>query len=128
MEAKTGFLKINGKSFPYPVRGFTITNTTFVNAGRNANSTVVGEVIGREQYKLTLSWAWLSAEDWAEMCNEFSKFYLDVEFFNPTTNSISNLKMYPGDRTATPYFLDDDLTKVVRYENCKCNLIDMGIQ
>ena len=128
MEAKTGFIKINGKYFPYPKRGMKIDNTTFVDAGRNANGTVIGEPIGREQYKLTLSWAWLSAEDWAEMCTEFAKFYLEVEFFNPTTNSVQTLQMYCGDRSATPYYLNDDYTKVIRYEECSCNLIDMGIQ
>jgi len=128
-ETPRGFIKINGTYIPYPKRdGLTVTCTTFVNSARNANGSVTGETIGREQYKLSLKWAWLDGETWASICTELAKFNLDVEFFNPTTNSLLNIKMYPGDRTATPYFLSDDGLSVSIYSECSVNLIDMGVQ
>jgi len=36
--------------------------------------------------------------------------------------------MYPGDRTATPLFADQDSHIITKYENCKFNLIDAGLE
>ena len=126
---KTGrFLRINGKDFPYPKRGLTLKQITFVNSGRNANAEIVSEVIGRVQHKIDgLEWPWLDAETWSEMCQELNKFYLDVEFFDMASNNFVKLKMYAGDRSAQPYWIDCK-DRVTYYQNCKCNLIDMGVQ
>ena len=129
MDAQTGLIAVNGKYLPFPKKdGYKVDSTTFVNSGRNANGTVIGEVIGREQYKITLEWVWLSASDWSEMCTEFEKFYVDVTFPNPTTNAIQTIKMYVGDRSATPYWLNNDYSNFDTYASCTCNLIDVGIQ
>lgn len=128
MVKKGRFLRINGKDFPYPARGLSLVKTTFVNSGRNAQGTVVAEVIGRPQNKLEgTKWNWLDAQTWSEMCQEFDKFYLDVEFFDMSSNNFVKLKMYCGDRKAQPYWLDGN-DRVTFYQNCTCNLIDMGEQ
>ncbi len=49
----------------------------------------------------------------------------DVTFIDPVTNSRKTIKMYCGDRTAEPYWVDDD-GKPTHYRNCKVNLIDTG--
>ena len=59
------FLEINGYELPPCKRGVSIIVTTIVNSGRDANGAVVGQKVGRDQYKIDgLEWAWLTAEEW----------------------------------------------------------------
>lgn len=43
---------VNGTAIPYPARGLEIMVATLVDSARNANGVVVGQKIGRDQYKL----------------------------------------------------------------------------
>jgi len=120
------YLWINGQELPYPKRGVTPTVTTVVDAGRNLNAVVVGQRIGRDQYKIdSLEWAWLSAEEWSRILQLVSSFYFDLTFYDPVTNSKKTIKAYCGDRTAEPYWVDKN-GKPTYYRNCKVNLIDTG--
>ena len=120
------FLKINGVEVPVPKRGFSPVVTTVVNAGRNANGVVVGQKIGRDQYKLdNLEWPYLTAEQWSSILQLFDNFFVNVTFQDPVTNGAKTLRMYPGDRTAEPYWIDEN-GKVTAYINCKVNIIDIG--
>ena len=120
------YLEVNGIEFPSPKRGVKPTVTTLVDAGRNANGTVVGQRVGRDQYKIdTLEWPWLDAETWAMMLQVLDNFFVMVTFYDPVYNRKRTLKMYPGDRTAEPYWVDGE-DKPTYYRNCKVNLIDSG--
>ena len=102
------------------------TVTTIVNAGRNANGVVVGQRIGRDQYKIdTLEWSWLTASQWGEILSLISSFYFYVTFPNPVSGSPITVKMYCGDRSAEPYWVDSNGNPTY-YTNCKVNLIDTG--
>lgn len=117
---------INGNPLPPPKRGLKMTVSTFVDAGRNANAEVVGQRIGRDQYKLDgLEWSWLTAEDWSYILSLLKNFYVYVTFTDPVENKPITLLMYPGDRSAEPYWVDED-GKPTHYRNCKVNLIDTG--
>lgn len=120
------YLEINGYELPSPKRGVNPVVTTVVDAGRNANGTVVGQRVGRDQYKIDgLEWAWLSAEEWSRILSILSNFFVYVTFPDPVTNERKTIKMYPGDRTAEPYWVDEDGNPTF-YRNCKVNLIDVG--
>lgn len=120
------FLSVNGYDFPPPKRGVTPTVTTLVDAGRNANGTVVGQKIGRDQYKIdNLEFPWLSASEWSNILSILDSFFVMVTFPDPVSNSKKTVKMYCGDRTAQPYWVDDD-GNPTWYRNCKVNLIDVG--
>lgn len=120
------YITVNGYDFPPPKRGVKPTVTTLVDAGRNANGTVVGQRVGRDQYKIdTLEWPWLDAETWSNMLRVLDNFFVMVTFVDPVRNSYRTLKMYPGDRTAEPYWVDGS-DKPTHYTNCKVNLIDCG--
>lgn len=120
------YLKINGYECPPPKRGVEPIVTTIVDAGRDANGTVVGQRIGRDQYKLNnLEWSWLTAAQWSQILRLLSNFFVYVTFPDPVTNSPITIKMYPGDRTAEPYYVDDD-GNPTHYRNCRVNLIDVG--
>lgn len=120
------YISVNGYDFPPPKRGVKPTVSTMVDAGRNANGTVVGQRVGRDQYKLdTLEWPWLEAQEWSNILRVLSNFFVYVTFLDPVSNAPITIKMYPGDRTAEPYWADGS-GNPTHYRNCKVNLIDCG--
>lgn len=120
------FIKINGKPYPSPGLYPNLAVTTAVNAGRNANNKVVGQKIGRDNYKIdNLSWPYLDAATWSSMLKEFENFFVTVEFWDMVNNTWKTLTMYPGDRTADVYMTDKQ-GKPISYINCKVNIVDTG--
>lgn len=120
------YIKINGQDLPYPKRGVKVVVSTIVNAGRNANAVVVGQRIGRDQYKIDgLEWPWLTAAEWSNILNLISGFYFNVTFPDPVTGYARTIRMYCGDRSAEPYWVNSYGTPT-HYLNCKVNLIDTG--
>lgn len=120
------YLAINGYELPPCKRGVAPIVTTVVDAGRNANGTVVGQRVGRDQYKIDgLEWSWLTAEQWSRILSILSNFFVYVTFPDPVTNEFITIKMYCGDRTAEPYWVNGNGTPT-HYRNCKVNLIDVG--
>ncbi len=127
--ALSAFLNVNGYDFPCPRAGFSYTITTTVNAGRNANNAVIGQRVGRDLYKLdNMEWAGLSPETWQMMLKAVEPFYIPVTFEDCRTGNPITITMYPGDRQATPLFADKNTHKVTKYENCKFNLVDAGLE
>lgn len=121
------FIKINGNAYPTPRRGLDMMVATIVDSARNANAVVVGQVVGREQQKLNnLEWGYLTAEQWSAILKEFENFYVTVTYPDMVNNKWTTRKMYPGDRTATPFHLDPVTQLPLDYINCKVNLIDCG--
>lgn len=101
--------------------------STIVDSARNANAVVVGQVVGREQQKLdNLYWGHLDAATWSAILREFNNFYVTVTYPDMVNNTWTTRKMYPGDRSATPYRLDPNTGLPSEYINCKVNLIDCG--
>jgi hypothetical protein len=120
------YLKINGYELPPPKRGVKPVVSTVVDAGRNANGTIVSQRVGRDLYKIDgLEWPWLTAEQWSTILKILEQFFFYVTFTDPVTNTEKTIKMYCGDRTAEPYWLDDN-GRPTHYRNCKVNLIDIG--
>lgn len=121
------YLKINGTSVPQPKRGLSILDATIVDSSRNAEGVVVGQIVGRRQSKLqNLEWAYLTASEWSRILRLFDDFYVTVEYPDMVNNGWKSRKMYPGDRTATPFHLDPNTGLPLDYINCKVNLIDVG--
>ena len=122
------FITINGTKFTQPRRGLELMTATIVDSARNANAVVVGQKVGRDQQKLNnLFWGYLTAEQWSAMLRIFDKnFFVTVTYPDMVNNRWTTRKMYPGDRTATPYHLDPDTGLPADYINCKVNVIDCG--
>lgn len=120
------YLEINGYELPPSKRGVSVVVTTVVDASRNANGAVVGQRVGRDLYKIDgLEWSWLTAEQWERILKTLSNFFVYVTFNDPVTNGRKTIKMYCGDRTGEPYWVDGD-GKPTHYRDCKVNLIDCG--
>lgn len=125
--ALSSFLNVNGYDFPCPKVGFQYIISSTVNAGRNANNAVIGQRVGRDLYKFnSMSWSMLEPETWQMMLRAIEDFYIPVTFEDYRTGEPITITMYPGDRTATPLFVDENTHKVKKYEDCKFNLIDAG--
>lgn len=121
------FITINGKEFPAPNRGLGFEIATTVDSARNANNTVVGQRVGRDQQKINnVVWARLKADVWAEMLQEFEKFELTVRYPDMVHNRWTTRKMYPGNRSATVFKVGKDGLPT-EYIECQCNLVDMGV-
>ena len=115
-------------ALPTPKRGLELLLATFVDAGRNVNGVVVGQKIGRDQFKVNnLEWGYLTAQQWATILNLFEPgFYVKMRFPDPRTpGQFIIVGGYPGDRTAEPLHLGADMTPL-DWINCKVNLIDTG--
>lgn len=122
----SAFLIVNGVRFPTPKRGFKITVLTNVDSGVNALGAVVGQVIGRNQYKLdSMQWEGLDAAVWERMLEALEPFFIPVTFEDPQTRERRTITMYPGSRSGEPYWLDKD-KKIKQYRNCQLNLVDCG--
>lgn len=121
------FIRVNGKPFPAPKLYPNMVVTTAVDAARNANNKVVGQKIGRDNYKIdNLEWPYLDAATWSSMLQEFDQnFFSTVQFWDMVNNNWRTLTMYPGDRTADVYMVDGE-GKPTYYINCKVNIIDTG--
>lgn len=121
------FIKINGHPCPYPAEGVSFSVSTLIDASRNTNAVLVGQRVGRDQYKIDkLEWDRLPASVWASILQEFSGFYAQVTFPDMVNNRWVTLKMYPGDRTAEPINLDRKTGLPKEYIHCKVNIIDVG--
>ena len=120
------FLNVNGYDYPPCKRGVKIINSTVVDAARNTNGVTVGQKIGRDLYKIDgLEWAVLTAEEWSRILKSLEPFYVNLTFWDDVDNKKRTILVYPGDRSAEPYFVNSE-GKPTLFRNCKVNLIDTG--
>ena len=121
------FITINGVEFPQPRKGLGLIVATNVDAGRNTNGVVVGQRVGRDIQKIdSVEWGYLTADQWSKLLKIFKNFYVTVTYPDMVNNTWTTRKMYPGDRSATPYFIDNKTGLPTGYINCKVKLIDVG--
>lgn len=120
-------ITINEKEFPAPDIGANLIVATNVSDGKNADGELVGQKVGRDQYKIdNLQWKFLDAATWSAMLQEFDSFIVTARIPDMVNNRFITIRMYPGNRTATPVQFDDDGLPT-RYRDCKVNLIDCGV-
>ena len=120
-------ITINGKAFPAPDIGGSLVVATNVSDGKNASGEFVGQKVGRDQYKFdSLQWTFLDAKTWSEMLKEFSQIVVTARIPDMVNNRFMTIRMYPGNRTATPVEFDENGLPL-KYKDCKVNLVDCGV-
>lgn len=120
-------ITINEKEFPAPDVGANLIIATNVSDGKNANGEFVGQKVGRDQYKVeNLQWKFLDAATWSAILKEFDSFIVTARIPDMVNNQFVTLRMYPGNRTATPIQFNKDGLPTM-YRDCKVNLIDCGV-
>ena len=126
--AKVGsWVRINGTQIPFPMFGVKQQLFTTVSTSRNAKNVVVGQRVGRDQYKLdSVVFPMLSAEQWAQVLTLGADYYVTVRFWAMDKNKWATTKMYVGDREAEVMTIDPDTGRVLMWKNCQMNLIDVG--
>lgn len=125
--ALTSFLNINGYDVPCPKNGLEYIITTAVDSGRNLNASVIGQKIGRDQYKINnLQWAMKDQETVRMILAAIEPFFIPVTFENVKNGLPITVMMYPGDRTIKPYYVDQETHIITKTEALSFNLIDLG--
>lgn len=120
-------ITINGKEFPSPDVGGNLVVATNVSDGKNAHGEFIGQKIGRDQYKFeNLQWKFLPAAAWASILQEFDKFVVTARIPDMVNNRMMTIRMYPGNRSATPAAFDKDGLPTL-YRDCKVNIVDCGV-
>ena len=86
------------------------TTSTIVDSARNTDGYMIGTVIRSGVAKIQMTWALISAQDWAALLQQFEPAYggafiRSVTFFNQTTGTLDTRDMYVGDRGSAGSFL-----------------------
>lgn len=120
-------LTINGREFPPPDIGGNLVVATNVDDGNNAIGEFIGQKVGRDKHKFDgLQWKFLDATTWSAMLQEFDKFVVTARIPDMVHNQMMTIRMYPGNRTATPIAFDSEGLPTL-YRDCKVNIIDCGM-
>lgn len=105
-----------GEGFAVPTPSTYIGNTaTIVDSARNAEGSMIGTVIRNDVAKITMTWNYISASDWAALLQQFDPAYggmfvRNVTFFNQTSAALETREMYVSDRnTAGSVLLYNEL-------------------
>lgn len=123
----SSFLNVNGYDLPSPRYGFQYVIQTTVDAGRNLNGAMVGQKVGRDLIKLDqLQWVGLDTAERERILQLFDNFFVDVTLEDCRTGQPITIKMYPGDRTIKPLFVDKETHMISKDEVLAVNLIDCG--
>ncbi len=124
MGANTDFLIINNVRMPIPAPGMTIDSGQGVDAGRNANNQIVGQLVGDRLWKINnLSWRGLSEAQVKMIMDAIEPFYVKVTFRIPSGEVITKT-MYPSDTSGKPLAIQN--MTYTMFEDFHFNLIDTG--
>ena len=123
-----GFVYINDVEFPYPSHESGLqTTVTTVDSARMADGVLRAKKIGRDQSKVELTWAALTAEEWSKMLKIFKdNFYFNIRYFDMVENDWITRRFYVGDRSAQPFMVDKRTGRPRYWINCQANVIDTG--
>lgn len=122
-----GFIKINGITLPYPARGLKVLRQQFVDSQRNALGQVVAQKVNRRINKFEpLEWKYLPADTWRTIQREIDKFEGTLEYWDNPSGTFKTIKVYWGDEESEVHEINPETGEVLKYTNCKCNIIDMG--
>lgn len=99
------------EGFVVPTPSTYIGNTaTIVDSARSVDGRMIGTVIRNGVAKIQMTWAFIDAQKWAELLQQFEPSYggsftRQVSFYNQTSGVIETREMYVGDRTSAGSFL-----------------------
>lgn len=102
-------VSVGGVALPTPST-YVGNTATIVDSARNVEGYVIGTVIRNNVAKISMTWNFISAQDWSNMLKLFEPayggaFYNSVTFFNQTSATLETRTMYVSDRTSSGSFL-----------------------
>lgn len=124
----TPMVSIGSFQFPEPST-YSATTSTIVDSGRNVQGYVIGAVIRDDVAKISMTWNYISAQDWASILAQFSparggSFYNNVTFYLQDTNSWVTREMYVSDRVASVFLRNKD-GSIKGYQNVSLSLVEV---
>lgn len=114
---------------PFPsVDSGVFETSRAVNAGRNANNSVIGQMVGRSVDKQNMQWSVLPCDKWWEINNwvEDHGMFFWCHYFSHNTGVWKDRRFYCGDFKCQPFKVDAATGIPAFYRNCEVNVIDMG--
>lgn len=116
---------VNGVELPEP-SSYEGTTSTIVDSGRNVQGKVVGAVVRNDVAKVTMSWNYLTAKQWATILSLFTaNFYCSVRFYNQATAGYTTRQMYVSDRTARMWRRSPNNGSVMGWTGAKLSLVEV---
>ncbi len=116
---------VNGVELPEP-SSYEGTTSTIVDSGRNVQGKVVGAVVRHDVAKVTMSWNYLTAKQWATILSLFTaNFYCSVRFYNQVTAGYTTRQMYVSDRTAGMWRRSPNNGSVMGWTGAKLSLVEV---
>ena len=116
---------VNGVELPEPF-SYEGTTSTIVDSGRNVQGKVVGAVVRNDVAKVTMSWNYLTAKQWATILSLFTaNFYCSVRFYNQATAGYTTRQMYVSDRTAGMWRRSPNNGSVMGWTGAKLSLVEV---
>ena len=116
---------VNGVALPEP-SSYEETTSTIVDSGRNVQGKVVGAVVRNDVTKVTMSWNYLTAKQWATILSLFTaNFYCSVRFYNQATAGYTTRQMYVSDRTAGMWRRSPNNGSVMGWTGAKLSLVEV---
>lgn len=114
---------------PYPTEGMAMfTTNRMVNAGRNANGALVGQLVGRPLDKQELGFSRIACEKWWQLHRWFSAghytFY--CHYFDHNCGQWRTRLFYLGDVSVNPYHIEKTGAGKF-YKDAKFSVIDCGV-
>lgn len=106
---------------------YEANTATIVNSARNTDGYMIGGVIRDDVAKITMSWRYISVQDWANILQMFkgkTNFTRSVEFFNQVTGTWETRQMYVSDRNAK-IFKRDINNNIMGYLGARLALIEV---
>lgn len=99
---------------------------TLVNSARNANAIVTAQKIGRDQEKTSMSWSFLTKDEWEELLRFWDKnFTFNFTYYSRITGDRITRVFYISDRKDRPYDIDSRGFPTA-YVDCSANVVDTG--
>ena len=129
--AYTPLISIGAYDFPEPSE-YEANTATIVDSARNVSGEMIGAVILNDVTKVTMTWRFITVQNWANILKQFDPKYggdfkRQVTFFNQTTGTWMTRTMYVSDRSAK-IFKRDENYDIMGYVGARLSLIDVGIK
>jgi len=115
--------KIN-YALPEPT-AYSGTTSTMIDAGTSVSGKLLGSVVREDVAQISMSWNYLTAEDWSEINQLFTENYINkVRFFDQTKGDWVTREMYVSDRSAGMWRRDDE-GNVLGWTGCSIQLTEV---
>lgn len=120
---------VAGYDFPEPST-YSGNTATLVDSARNIEGRVVGSVIRDDVAKISLSWRYLTVNEWANINKCFKssaggRFYNIVVFFDQSAGGWVSRQMYVSDRSAGMWRRDPETGEILGWTDCKLSLVEV---